>query len=402
MGLGLTLSTRTFPPEPLAAIERFVDTHFRELVEHSHRDDTGYGIQLHPAAENVRFTFADGVLTVSAKTSTVGPGYHACVCELLRKLDYDWRANKDEGDETGYYTSGDREALEGEMLAWLQGLAGKVLERRAENVTDLMVSLPIGDVYEFDEAIATPMGPRDVAWLERVRKDPRAGIDIFPWWEPGRGARFLRERAIARMWTDVRWRAPIDEQEKSLLEKIAADLAAARKLDPTLDLPWAEWAEIARHLGQADPTGGREAARSPAIGYRRRPVRTLLTGHWTVRIPGSMATSCDEKGTWRGHTPGRTIWMSSFSIGDPKAPTLTAAATLGKPDTSGEAIEIAGLPDAYAHRARIETTGEGFGQLSFRIALPHRLAFFTIVFEDAGDLEWAKSTAASVSNQVAR
>jgi hypothetical protein len=40
--------------------------------------------RLHPAAEEVEFTFVDGLhLTASANTSTVGPGYHIFVCDLL-------------------------------------------------------------------------------------------------------------------------------------------------------------------------------------------------------------------------------------------------------------------------------------------------------------------------------
>ncbi|HZN42045.1 MAG TPA: hypothetical protein VFD82_24810 [Planctomycetota bacterium] len=74
MGLGLTLRARAREPEPLAAIEQFVEAQYEDFVAYSRRDDKQYLVQLHPAAENVEFTFDDGVVTVSAKTSTVGPG----------------------------------------------------------------------------------------------------------------------------------------------------------------------------------------------------------------------------------------------------------------------------------------------------------------------------------------
>jgi len=39
---------------------------------------------------------------------------------LLQQLGFEWSANGDEGDETGYFATGDRDALEAVMLAWLK------------------------------------------------------------------------------------------------------------------------------------------------------------------------------------------------------------------------------------------------------------------------------------------
>ncbi len=396
MGLGLTLRARTQGPEPLAAIEQYVDEQFAQLIERSARDERNYVVQLHPAAEDVEFSLDGDDVVVSVKTSTVGPGYHAFVCELLHNVGLQWSARDDEGDETGYFATGDRGALEVEMLAWLKGLCGVLAEHIAEGAANMMISLPTDSVFEFDGAIATPMGPRDVDWIERVQKDPRKGIDIFPWWEPGLGAHHLRGRALARMWTEVRWREPVDENEQELLEEIDADLREAHRLDPSLELPWAEWAEIAHFLELEDPTRGLGARLPPRIGYRRRPVRTTLTGGWSVRIPGEMSTEIDDEGSWSAFTPGRTIWMSSFRIGDPEEPTLTAAQTLPNREPDGAPIELPELAEDFAYRAYVGTTGEGDPRLTLEIAVPHRIAVFTIVVDDEDDLAWAKAVAASV------
>jgi len=400
MGLGLILRARARDSESFGAIEQLIDARFHDLVVRSASDEGRYVVQLHPAAEDVEFSMDDGVIVVSAKTSTVGPGYHAFLCELLHRLggelDLAWTAGEDEGDETGYFLTSDRGALEGEMLAWLRGLCGMLAEQIDQGSTGFMISLPIDTVFEFEGALATPMGPRDAAWVSRVHGDPRQGIDLFPWWEPGRGARYLRDRAITRMWTEVRWREPVSESEQELLEAIDDDLGAAHEADSSLELPWAEWAEIAGLLGYDDPTSGRGARRPATIGYRRNLVRVSLTGGWTVRVPGHMSTEFDDEGTWSAFTPGRTIWMSSFRIGDADAPTLTAAETLPKRDPKGDPIELPDLPPELAYRAYTSTTNEGHPQLTLQIAIPHRIAVFTIVHEDPHDLDWAKRTASSV------
>jgi hypothetical protein len=203
------------------------------------------------------------------------------------------------------------------------------------------------------------------------------------------------------MWTDVRWRPHVDEGELALLEKIDQDLRRAHELDPTLPLPWAEWAEISDFLGREDALARQveERARglSASIGYRRRPVRVTLTGGWSVRIPGEMATSLDESGTWCGFMPERTVWMSSYTIGDPENPTLSAAATLTREKPGESRFELPPLPHGYAGRASLAKSEEGHTTLSVQIALPHRLALFTFVLEDEADLDWAREVAGSIS-----
>src|SRR5262249_26333323 len=44
-------------------------------------------VTIHPAGEDVEFIVPEpGQVTVSAKTSTVGPGYHTALCQLLHRF----------------------------------------------------------------------------------------------------------------------------------------------------------------------------------------------------------------------------------------------------------------------------------------------------------------------------
>ncbi len=167
---------------------------------------------LHPSAEDVEIAVPEpGRLVVSAKTLTVGPGYHAFLCDLLHRLGdamaIDWERAADEpgsGDETGYFHTGDRQALEDEFLRWLRGVVTIIADGREENYQWLMISMAIGHHYHHHGPLVTPMGPRDLHWLEAVASDPRLGIDLFPWWPAGVGAPFHLGRALTRMWRDVR------------------------------------------------------------------------------------------------------------------------------------------------------------------------------------------------------
>ncbi len=67
--------------------------------------------------------------------------------------------------------------------------------------------MPAGTTVTCHEAIATVLGPRDEAWLEAAIADPRVAIEITPWWSDATDGRYLVNRALTRMWLDVRWRA---------------------------------------------------------------------------------------------------------------------------------------------------------------------------------------------------
>jgi hypothetical protein len=406
MGLGLYLAATPRVSNPLDVVEHHVRARHQDVLEALGRADGLLAVSLHPAAEDIEFAFDGRQLTVSAKTSTVGPGYHAYVCEMLRELAAELGATfgplpgEDDGDETGYFSTGSRDALEDEMLAWLLGLAGVVAEGVAEGSSGFIISMSTDSSFEFDGAMATPLGPRSSDWLEAVQLDPHSGRDIFPWWSPGLGAEHAAGRALVRMWTEVRWRTPVDDDERELLDKVDRDLRRAHELDPTLLLPWPEWSAIlgflARDDGLAASIRERAAGMAPKIGYRRRPVCVTLTDGWSVRIPGEMASSFDDEGTWCGFMPGRTIWMSSFTVGDPESPTRSAAETLPTKKPSGTPVELPPFPEDYAQRASLGTTDAGDTMLTVEIARPHRFALFSFVLDDAADLDWARVVAAGI------
>jgi hypothetical protein len=421
MGLGLYMvGTGAASSEDPAALLQSVEEWCRrrlgpQEVTLGNRDNGApvLCLSLHPAAEDVE-VIADGAtsVVVSAKTSTVGPGYHAYLCELLdemsRTLSVRWLPPDEKGeigDETGYFQHRDIHQLEHEMLVWLGALAKDFVQHPPESGESTMLSMPIGHTYDSDTPVLTPLGPRDQGWFVRVAADPRDGIDFFPWWSVGRGAGFYLGRALCRMWSDVRWRPPLDDAETALLDGVLEDLAAAWRPDPNRDYPWREWAEIAVHVGREEfvPSEvGRRAfrdAQAPLVGYRRRMVRVYVAGGWSIRLPGSFAERWDDDDSWCAWDATRTVWFTAFAVAGSGPPRSAEELLSWAPEPEGEGLEHRGGElISKATVGRIEEDGEWLWRLRVHAAVPGHRVVCSIVYSDPAHRDWAIETWRSVSH----
>ena len=372
--------------------------------------------QLHPRATDVQICARErSRLTVIAATSMTGPGYHTHVCGLLhtlsRQLAVFWEPAAEiiaTGDQTGFFSSGDRSALEQAMLTWLRGKAQTALTRAAAGRHRLSLSLDPGHRFEFEGAIATPLGPRTEAWLRAVAEDPSAGIDVFPWWAPGLDAKYRLGRALSEMWTDVRWRKPVSDAESAQLRRILKLLRDAYSEAPELDYPWHEWDELAGYAD--DPRGAPAKAHEPSaplIGYRRRDVRVELLGGWSVTLPGSFAETWNDDGSYCAWGGGRTVWFASHD--QPEDP-ATGPAQVARPGLNegslaqgDRPVQLPKLPAAYDRRAwvaRCPGDGDTVCKLTAHLALAGRRAHVSIVFDDPHAEDWAIHTVESVRGQA--
>jgi hypothetical protein len=372
-------------------------------------------VHVHPSAEEVEFTVPEpGLLAVSAKTSTVGPGYHAFLCDLLDRFSRHFHVEWDEpdeeagtGDETGYFFSRDLASLKTEMLRWLSAIALVVTEKDfAEESQIRMVSMPLGYSYPDEDAIVTPLGPRVCDWFAFVARDANRGREFFAWWEPGPGCGFFLGRALCRMWQDVRWRTPVSEDEGELLMDVHLDLERAYRLEHEAALPWREWAEIVEYLGEyfgyvefqdgddleeTIRTRGRRILGGPRIGYRRGTVQVSLTGGWSIRVPGDFAEEWETSGqAWSAWHAGRTVRFTSWSVRDEGEQQSAAEilAELELPD--GDVFEhqqgnVVGRAVFFLH----EEKGESLWNLKAYSAVVGGFALCNIFVRGEDDLGWA-------------
>lgn len=361
--------------------------------------------QLHPAAEELELSLVDGShLTASASTSSAGPGYHIFVCEMLhalgRKFQASWAEFGEESeeyfDEGEYFFTGDQRRVFDHMTAWLGALAGSFFDGTlAETATALCMDTSLR--FASDQLAITPLGPRNRDWLRATAQDGNNGRDFFAWWTPGLDASYYLGRALAQMWSSVRWRKPINESEWALLREVAECLRLAHGLNPALDYPWAEWDEILTLLGAGAKE--RELVRSkvkqsPKIGYRRRNVTVLLPGGWQIRLPGSFGDfKEDEDNTLLALDPPREVWFSAFHSTDPLSEEQFKVVRAEIRATGPEYIRET---ESYIASAAVEQKTANSGELYFVLnssnCCPGKRAVCTIVFRDPKDADWAVET----------
>ncbi|HEV8402886.1 MAG TPA: hypothetical protein VGQ31_07605, partial [Candidatus Limnocylindrales bacterium] len=370
--------------------------------------NTEFAVVLHPAAPELILTASDsGRVTVAAGTEAVGPGYHRFVGRLLERMAIDlainWDASgtedADPAFETAAMTFADRPTTERAYLAWLGRMLVGVRARRAAGTHGVQLGIPPGIRYTFDGAIATVLGPRDDAWLERALADTRVATDITAWWPDATGGQSMLNRALCLMWLDVRWRTPAMPAERLLLDEVHRLLTKAFPLEPRLAYPWRAWAEVVEHLG-ADDAMARQvierAIREPddtaPIGYRRNPV-TISHEGWALEIPGSFAERRTPEEWWGGGV-GRSITLAAVETGtetgamDARSFIEQFAADLGPDAIPHQAGPVLGR----AALSTDATSGLEVCVLEGYSAVAGSGAAIRIVFDDVSDWQWALDT----------
>lgn len=371
-------------------------------------------VQLHPAAEPLFIhVHPGGIVEFEASTSTGGPGYHQFAIRFAElaaaKFGLALSTDAQHTDDTGYFASRDRAALEQQMLLWLQSVMNTLLEH--DDLQNIAVSMPIDTAYHYPGAgFVTQMGPRDKAWAERIAKDPLAGRDHFAWWDEGVTPQVVRNRVKAVLWTQVRWCPPESQAELDVQEWARSLLAQAYELDPAADLPWREWAEL---LGYAeDPVDDELAAviaakaakaSGPLIGYRRHEVLRRL-GPCSLTIPGAFGEYLDEEndGDWVAFRGGRFIRVSVLSPTDDAGnPTpLAKLADFGRTEEGDGGTPLAPIDEPERSGRASWFTNDEPDESPFmfqgHIAKDGLIVLLTIGFESEDAVAWAQGVWRSV------
>jgi hypothetical protein len=289
------------------------------------RDDTRrLRVRLHPAAREVEFGFGEPArVSVAATTVDVGPGYHTYLAQLVRRIgteqSIDWEPPSAElgtADDTGYFDSGRREDAERRLLVWLRDGLRRASDSRRIGGGPVTIQSTNGHRFDVDGGrLVSALGPRDDAWLDAALEDPRVAIDVWPWWSDALDARHLLNRALALMWTEIRWRPPATDEERAVMTEVLRLLHRAYPLDTSLPYPWREWQELLAHSGTIEPMADLirgMAAGQPddaPIGYRRRPVTVTHAG-WSLMVPGTFAERRNDEEWWGGEG-GRAITLAA-------------------------------------------------------------------------------------------
>lgn len=360
------------------------------------------GVQLHPAAQNIVLASpTPGELLVSARTNSVGPGYHKHICNLLHDMEREfgvmWTVGPGD-DETDYFLTGNFEALEQSMRQWLYALCESIIEYPE---SDLAVCMPVDCYFQVGATITTMLGPRSRDWVASVIDGDDDG-GFFPWPHMEKDGIYYLNRALCHMWTDVRWRKPITDDERKIQDSVVCDLDRAMDSDHDLAFPWREWRDL---LGWSEMKSQHErvvseraASAKPdsLIGYRRGTVVCRRQPGWAISVPGDMAEEEGEDGTWVGFTEGRSIHFSTYTSSDDDskpvhAETLLAGGAAALDHWGGD--RISEKDGEILRSARVFQQKDDDGDhwiLVGLIATDGVFGRLTITFENRSDREWAE------------
>lgn len=401
----------------LAEIETWLRAEYADAARGSRTRTAASGdrellVSLHPIASEVAIAASDeGRVAVTAGLGPVGPGYQTFVARLVQRIGIEheitWAGDDPAEDGTTSRSDlavvGDRAAAERTYLAWLgTGLVG-AFEARRLGASGIHLGTPEGVRFDFDGAVATSLGPRTDEWLERAKADSGVAIDVAPWWADAIDARALLNRALCLMWTEVRWRPPVDPTERAINEEVVRLLSRAFPLDPSLPYPWREWRELASQRGTVDAMTRQVESRAaaapagPLVGYRRRPVQVIHEG-WQLEVPGTFAERRTDDEWWGGEA-GRSITLAATETGTDDGPMpgleflRQVAPHLGADALTHEDGELVG-------RARLTTdasSGVEIGVLEGYSAVRGRGAAIRVEFNDSADWHWAMDMWRSLS-----
>ena len=372
-------------------------------------------VVIHPASPPVEVRVGgSGKIRISATTTPAGPGYHQYLCRSAPTARQGLRVRvgaDDCSDPTGYFATRNR----ADARTTLPALARRGVREATKNgrsSASARVHLP--------GRSADATRPADARVGRRGRRRALCGTDFFPWWNPDLDAAFYRNRALVRLWCDFTWRPPLTEHEGELADQIANDLATAFKLDPSAELPWAEWLEllgddpgrrerraVLRHADR--PRAERravEARRAGAAVRRRRPAdrlpaapgarpRSMAGGVWRCRASspasGTM-TGTGLRGTRRG--PSGSGVSGSRSRTDrrrwPRRRWRWAGAACRRANRYRELTAGGVLGEAVFGTA--EEDGRTVWRLSGVAGADGQLAVCNVYIEDPTDRDWAVKT----------
>ena len=357
---------------------------------------------LHPAAEEIEICIPDpSQITISANTSTAGPGYHIYLCDLVHRwseeFSIQWVAFGPEddttfGDEADYFFTGIRQNVYGHMEHWLRVLAGSFFDGTMDgNAKAIALCMPMSVQFEADYSAITQLGPRDLDWLRRMSMGDLDYREFFAWYDVGLDAHYYLGRALVQMWSDVRWRKPISDTESELLTRIVNSLDMAYRANPNLPFPWNDWRDLLHLLEMDIPDFVRAKASGPGgIGYRRRPVRSSLPGYWWIKTDGSFSEfEANDQGAVSAFDPPREIWFTaySFTANDP----LQTFRTMREHALSEkhELVEERGVYISVANIRKERKDGNIWYVLQAKNIATLCRSILTIVFQRAEDRHWA-------------
>lgn len=400
----------------LSDIQDYLSSHasglFKDFLSFD-QDEKTLNVTLHPCEEPVYFELSNDIIVCSAKTNSVGPGYHAYLIEMIEKLGKElgikWSWDLVEGeeyyeDETNYYKQRNFDQLQVEMLRWLRALCRSYDDEGGRQV---MVSLPMGfPRMKRDFFAVSAIQIWDKEWFEKVAYlEPDdlkwAGKEFFIWWNQEPDALFYKQTGIALLNVDCPWHFPVDDKEKKSLSIIDQCFESARQLDPFIELPEEDWITIKNFLTETETD-----IPETEYGYRKHLMTFDLPDNWLIDLPGTMYRDTDEN-TLVFYDHIRTVRSLAYNIKKEKTDAEYAETFFDNNKNVGAGTETLYSGTDLAGKAIVYYTIDKEADSEYWIlqgvkVKDNRFLLSTICYPTAEHKEWAVQTWNSIRNTIDR
>jgi hypothetical protein len=274
-------------------------------------------LRTYPDADSFVIAQNADTVQVHASTGGIGPGFHAALVDwFLNLANHGFKIIKIE-DETGYATHRDFKKLQAYFIEYATNILRASLPATPDQ--DFLMWLnetPHRQPRLTSGALIAPLGPISCALRDRALQQPALIPQFFRWWDRGENARAMRNLSLSLMWQTLSWKQPRCEDEERWNDLCLHFLNEAHKLDPTLDMPCAEWVELANL--QPEPQSVPEAIKQYAhfepkvrAGYRRNPCLCRPVPEVSFMAPGDLTYEPNNEDPEEGNQ----FWNEDLNIG---------------------------------------------------------------------------------------
>ena len=248
------------------------------------------------------------------------------------------------------------------------------------------------------------MGHFDEAFFERIQTQIGFGYEFFVWWNKERDAQFYKNAAINMILCDINWLLPQNEFEAHDIKTALDCLAKARELSPEIELPIAEWinlAELADNKAlHTELTTQYPNAGEPTKGYKRGLISTN-SGGWRFTHAGKMHFMQENDSTMVFWDNQHTIRVTTLDVEFNEKTSKNQELLLNDFANDEKFMTFIGLRNPkikarIAHQA-VSENGETMQETTLAAVLDDSVMLISIFYEDESWREIAISICASVA-----
>lgn len=250
-------------------------------------------IEVCPKGE-VEVSYEGCFISMSAKTSMVGPGFHAFVCKFIDEVIEASDMKFEVQDPTNFYRERNFENLKHRYFyKWLKEMVVYAKEDMHEQDFSLCWTHEEYLPTSVEGHVITAMGYKPYEDFH-IKDIEEIAMDFFIWNTVEKDARYYRNCALSLLWDACFYEySNMNEATEKVANTILDYLEAAYEQDHMIALPWKVYAQLCDAVHREQVLQPTNDLNIQHLGYRKQPVYYYF-GNWYVYVHGCAEKSFDK------------------------------------------------------------------------------------------------------------